>query len=91
MSKRRNLPAKELDLQPVSGDEGPVTEGEQCAQISTPPEEIRRNTTSSKLSKQKSGTILVKQKRSETTHITIHERKICDRLFRSNISQGTLV
>lgn len=36
-------PAEEFDLDPVGGDEGPVTKGEQPAEVGTTPEEILNN------------------------------------------------
>ena len=39
-----DVPAKDLDLDPVVGDEGTVAEREELAQIRTAPEEVRRDT-----------------------------------------------
>lgn len=43
------VPTKDLDLDPVSGDESTIPEGEQFAQVSTTPEEVRSDTSGSQL------------------------------------------
>ena len=44
-----NIPAKELDFDPVSCDEGTIAEREQRAEVCAAPEEERRDATRGKL------------------------------------------
>ena len=37
-------PSKELALEPIRSNEGPIPKGEECADVGAPPKQVRRHT-----------------------------------------------
>lgn len=69
-----DLPAKDLCDDPVIGDQRPVTERKQGAEIGTAPEKKRRNTGAGDLCRYKSEHTEHFLKHEGNTYITVSER-----------------
>jgi hypothetical protein len=48
--KMAHIPSEQFHLQPISGDQNAIPQGEKRAHVSTPPEQERRNAAGGKLS-----------------------------------------
>ena len=85
-----DVPAKDLDLDPVVGDEGTVAEREELAQVRTAPEEVRRDTRGRQLQTIPSAPV-AQHKRASTYVARREERQVRDGPIRTNIRERALV